>query len=275
MPEGDTLARTAEGLRPHLVGRTVTAARTGGPGAQAQVSRVVGARIDSVDSLGKNLLIRFDNGLELRTHLRMNGAWHRYRPGERWRRPPARARLVLEVPGAVAVCFDAPTVELFEQRAEAVHPSLSALGPDVLSPDFDPAVAVSRLRDPSRARRAIAEALTDQRALAGIGNVYKNEVLFIERVSPFTPVREIDDETLGRLVGTARRLMVANASRSRGPERITSDGTGAGAGAAGPQWVYRRTGRPCRRCGTPIASRRQGTDLARMTYWCPRCQGGA
>jgi endonuclease-8 len=102
LPEGDTLARTAAGLRPFLVGRTVTAARTNGPGGVPRVDRIVGARIDAVDSVGKNLLIRFDGGLELRTHLRMHGAWHRYRPGERWRRPMSRARVVLEVPGAVA-----------------------------------------------------------------------------------------------------------------------------------------------------------------------------
>ena len=121
MPEGDALARTAAGLRPYLLGRSVTRAQARLPGPQ--VARVVGSTITGVDALGKNLLIRFDNGLEIRTHLRMNGTWHRYRPGEAWRRPAARARLVLEVPGAVAVCFDAPVIELFEQRAEALHPS--------------------------------------------------------------------------------------------------------------------------------------------------------
>src|SRR4029077_18397093 len=157
---------------------------------------------------GKNLLIRFDNGLELRTHLRMNGSWHRYRPGERWRRPVGRARLVLEVPGAVAVCFDAPVVELLEQRAEAIHPSLGELGPDLLAPVFDADEAMRRLRDPVRARMPVAEALLDQRALAGIGNVYKNEVLWIERVSPFAAVGDLDDDTLGRLVATAHRLLL-------------------------------------------------------------------
>ncbi len=271
MPEGDTLHRTAAGLRPYLVGRTVTAARTNGPGPVPQIDRVVGRAVTSVEAVGKNLLIGFDGGLELRTHLRMNGSWHRYRPGERWRRPPARARLVLEVPGAVAVCFDAPVVELFEQRAEHLHPALSRLGPDLLGPDFDRDEALHRLRDLSRAKRSIAEALLDQRALAGIGNVYKSETLWIERVSPFIPVRDVDDDTLGRLVDTARRLMLANVAPGRGPERITTTGDRA---AGGPLYVYGRAGRPCRRCGTPIASTRQGTDLPRRTFWCPRCQGG-
>lgn len=269
MPEGDTLVRTAAGLRPYLVGRTVTRARAQGPDPVPRVERVVGHRIDAVDTHGKNLLIRFDGGLELRTHLRMQGSWHRYRPGERWRRPPSRARLVLEVPGAVAVCFDAPVVELFEQRTEALHPALSGLGPDLLAVDADLDEARARLRAPAREGLDIAVALLDQRALAGIGNVVKNETLWIERVSPFRPVRDVDDETLDRLISTARRILVENADTRRGPERVTTRGD---RGAPGPLYVYGRAGRPCRRCRTPIAVTRQGTDLPRSTYWCPTCQ---
>jgi endonuclease-8 len=269
VPEGDTLFRTAAGLRPYLVGRRVTAARLGGPGALPQVARIVGREITAVEALGKNLLIRFDDGLEIRTHLKMNGSWHRYRPGEPWRRPPARARLVIEVPGAVAVCFDAPVVELLEQRAEALHPSLGRLGPDLLAPDFDAAEALRRLRDGSRAASPIAEALVDQQALAGIGNVYKSEILWLERVAPSALVADLDDATLARLVATARRLLLANADRGGGPERVT---TGDDRGAVGPLYVYGRAGRPCRRCGTPISSARQGRDLPRTTYWCPACQ---
>ena len=268
MPEGDTLFRTAAGLRPFLVGRTVTAASARQPGPQ--VERLVGVAVTGVEAQGKNLLVRFGNGLEVRTHLGMHGSWHRYRPGERWRRPPARARLVLEVPGSVAVCFDAPTVELFEQRTEALHRALSRLGPDLLRDPFDLDEAVRRLRDPSRASTTVAEALIDQRALAGIGNVYKSEVLFIERVSPFARVGDLDDPTLRRLVETAKRLLRANAFRpTRGAERVTTDGDRS---ADGPLWVYRRSGRPCRRCGTPIRSTTQGSSLPRLTWWCPSCQ---
>jgi endonuclease VIII len=269
VPEGDTLFRTAAGLRPYLVGRTVTAARTGGPGAVPQVQRIVGREITAVEAFGKSLLIRFDNGLEIRTHLRMNGSWHRYRPGERWRRPAGRARLVLEVPGVVAVCFDAPVVELLEQRAEGLHPSLGRLGPDLLAPDFDADEAIRRLRDPTRAAMTIAEALLDQRALAGIGNVYKSEILWIERVSPFARVAAVEADALWRLVSSARRLLLANSTRGRGPERVTTAGD---RGAPGPLYVYGRTGRPCRRCRTPIASATQGSDIPRRTYWCPTCQ---
>ncbi len=259
MPEGDTLFRTAAGLRPHLVGRTVTAARARRPGPQ--IERIVGTTIEAVESQGKNLLIRFGNGLELRTHLRMNGSWHRYRPGERWRRPEARARLVIEVPGAVAVCFDAPVVELFEQRAEGLNPGLGSLGPDLLDPGFDEDTAdeaVGRLRDPARAAMTVSEALLDQRALAGIGNIWRNETLFVERTDPFATVASLDDDRLRRLVTTAHRLLFESASLA--PGRV-------------PMRVYRRAGRPCPRCGTLIQSRALAAELPRTTYWCPRCQG--
>ena len=190
----------------------------------------------------------------------MNGSWHRYRPGERWRRPEARARLVIEVPGAVAVCFDAPVVELFEQRAEAIHPAISTLGPDLLDPGFDDVAAdetLRRLRDPARAGLTISEALLDQRALAGIGNIWRNETLFAERTDPFATVASLDDDHLRRLVSTARRLLSDSASLAPGRQRFR---------------VYRRAGRPCPRCGTQIQSRPLAAELPRTTYWCPRCQ---
>jgi endonuclease-8 len=258
VPEGDTLHRTAAGLAPHLVGRIVTSAWAR-PGS-AQVQRVVGATIEAVEASGKNLLIRFDNGLELRTHLRMNGSWHRYRPGEEWRRARSRARLVIEVPGAVAVCFDAPVVELFETRAAAVHPTLRALGPDLLDDSWDPEMAADarrRLRDPVRKGWTISEALLDQRAVAGIGNIWRNETLFAERVDPWAHVGDLDDPTLDRLVVTARRLLRTSVGVAPGRARTA---------------VYRRSGRPCPRCGTLIRSAPLATNLPRTTYWCPSCQ---
>lgn len=276
MPEGDTIFRTAAGLRPHLVGRTVTAARARVPGPR--IERVVGEEVTAIEAVGKNLLVRFANGLELRTHLRMHGSWHRYRPGEPWRRPPGRAVVVLEVPASVAVCFDAPVVELLEVRGEGLHAPLATLGPDATADDFDRADALRRLRHPARARLTAAEALLDQRALAGVGNVYKSEVLFVERVDPFVHVAHLDDATLRRLVDRARALLLANrGSVARVTTGPAGDGppTGLDPAAApargGRLWVYRRAGRPCRRCGTAIRARRHG-DLPRTTYWCPRCQ---
>ena len=270
MPEGDTLKRTAAGLRPHLVGRRVTAARVRLPGPRAE--RLIGTTVTEVEAYGKHLLIRFDSGLELRSHLGMHGSWHRYRPGERWRRPPARARFVMEVPGAVIVCFDAPTLEVFETRVEPIHPVLARLGPDLLASDFGPGEALDarrRLRASAAAGRSIAEGLLDQRALAGIGNVYKNEVLFLERVHPFAPVGSLDDTRLDGLIATARRLMVANVGNADRRTTETRDSPTRGAGSR--MWVYRRVGRPCRRCGALIEAHRHG-EPPRATYWCPGCQ---
>jgi endonuclease-8 len=264
MPEGDTLYRTATALRVHLVGRRVTGATARQPGPRADL--LVGATIVAVESIGKNLLVRFDSGLELRTHLRMRGAWHRYRPGERWRRPAARARIVLEVPGSVAVCFDAPVVELLETRAEAVHPPIARLGPDLLSDDFDEGEALARLRASARAKLPIAQALLDQAALAGIGNVYCDETLFAERVDPFARVGDLPDETLERLVRRARTLLRANRDTA-----IRTTTTPAAAAAGRRLWVYGRAGRPCPRCGAILLARRLG-DPPRRRTWCPRCQ---
>ena len=239
MPEGDTLFRTAAGLRPYLVGRDVVPPAPRGPGRSRRSSGSSASTIDAVDAQGKNLLIRFDGGLELRTHLRMNGSWHRYRPGERWRRPPARARLVLEVPGAVAVCFDAPVVELFEaaRRGRSTRRS-SALGPDL------PRAGLRRRRGAPPPARPDARRHRDRRRPARPAGAGRHRQRLQERdrsrssgSSPFAPVGELDDATLDRLIATARRLLVANADARRGPERVTTDGD---RGAPGPLYVYGR-----------------------------------
>jgi endonuclease-8 len=166
---------------------------------------------------------------------------------------------VLEVDGVVAVCFDAPVVELFETRAESIHPTLSSLGPDLLKPDFDAAEAHRRLRSPERREMTISAALLDQRAMAGLGNIWRNETLFAERVDPFARVAELDDATLDRLISTGRRLLRMSAGLAPG---------------RAPTQVYRRTGRPCPRCGTAIHSAPLSGDIPRTTYWCPNCQAG-
>jgi endonuclease-8 len=269
--EGDTLARIAVGLRPHLAGRVVVAARARLPGPQ--VSRVVGQRIDAVEALGKNLLIRFENGLEIRTHLGLHGSWHRYRPGEPWRRPASRAVLILEVQNAVAVCFDAPVVELFEVKTEPVHPSLGQLGPDLLDPKFDAAEAKRRVRAPERAGAEIGDVLLDQRAMAGVGNVYKSEVLFLEKVNPFEKIADVDDDEIDRIIETSRRLLVDNARPGAAAGRTTTLDPKTGAKLAPSRlWVYDRAGRPCHRDGTIIQEAPQGAELPRTTYWCPTCQ---
>lgn len=273
MPEGDTLFRTAVVLREVLSGRRVVAAR-GRPDGAA-LGRVVGQDVADVSATGKHLLIGFSGGLTLHTHLRMHGSWHRYRTGERWRRSPSRAVAVIEVPTGVAVCFDAPTVELIDTRALPLHPALAALGPDLSAALPDLAEAERRIIAPARAGLSIGEALLDQTSQAGLGNVYRSEVCFIERVDPFIAAGRLDREVLGRLLKTGAQLLAANAG---GGERVTMRdalGTPAGVGgrrARGPKlWVYGRAGRPCRRCSTIIRSRVSGA-LPRRTYWCPSCQ---
>jgi endonuclease-8 len=229
------------------------------------MQRVVGSRVTAVEPVGKHMLIRFDNGLTLHTHLRMTGTWHRYAPGERWRLPAWKARVVLEVGKHVIVCFNAPVAELMEDRAVDLHPGMASLGPDLLSPEFSPSEAFQRLRSLSDVE--IAEAISDQRAMAGVGNVFKSEALFLESLNPWTHVWSVSDEQLQSLIATARRLLQENATPVR-PQRITTRGDPR---APGRLWVYGRTNRPCARCGTPIRSRRQG-QLNRPTYWCPRCQ---
>jgi endonuclease-8 len=265
MPEGDTIFRTAEVLRAALVDRRITAARAQArPGLRRvpDLSRLVGATVTRVEARGKHLLIGFDSGLTLRSHLRMSGSWHRYRPGETWRRPARQASAILETAEAVAVAFNTPVVELLTDADLRRSRALTTLGPDLLGAEFDMEEAIRRLRE--RDGEQLGNALLDQRAVAGIGNVYKSEVSFLQGLDPWAPVAAFEDGELTATLRTARRLLQAN---TRGGARVT---TGSGLRGQG-LWVYGRAGRPCRRCGTLIQLRRQG-DLARQTFWCPRCQ---
>jgi len=265
MPEGDTIFRTAQVLRAALVGRRITAARAQPqPGLRSvpDLSRVIGATVATVEARGKHLLIGLDNGLTLRSHLRMTGSWHRYRPGEPWRRPARQASAILETAESVAVAFNTPVVELLTDADLRQSRAVTTLGPDLLSRTFDADEALRRLRE--RSFEELGNALLDQRAVAGIGNVYKSEVAFLDGLDPWTTVGAFEDAELSGVLRTARRLLQAN---TRGGARITTGSPARGHGL----WVYGRAGRPCRRCGTAIEVRRQG-EVARLTYWCPRCQ---
>ncbi len=265
MPEGDTLARIAAVLGPSLSGGRVRAAR-GRPGG-AQLERIVDSTVLGVEARGKHLLIDFSGGLTLHTHLGLHGSWHRYRPGERWRRSPARAVAVLETDRSVAVCFDAPTVELMETRAVAIHPGLRGLGSDAATEEFDVEAALTGLRDSSRAQMTVGDALLDQRAVAGFGNVYRSELCFLERIDPFAPVSALGDAKLRAMLERGARLVKVN---SAGGGRVTTP-----IGTPGNLYVYGRTGRACLRCRTRIESRvvraREGANPRRV-YWCPACQ---
>jgi endonuclease-8 len=262
MPEGDTIWRAARALDAALGGRTVTSFRSPLASVAAAARRfgLVGRPVERVEAKGKHLLVRFGGGAVLHTHQGMTGSWHLYRRGSRWRQAAHLARVVLEAGEVVAVCFRAPRIELLTAPEVARHGALSRLGPDVVAEAFEPAAARARLRAAGDAE--IGAAVLDQTRVAGIGNVYKSEVLFLCGLRPFQRVADLDDSALDRIIATARRQMRRNL------DAVSRRTTGVG---AGKHWVYRRAGRPCLRCGTTVERRMQG-DPPRSTYFCPRCQ---
>jgi endonuclease-8 len=260
MPEGDTIRRAARDLEQALTGRRLERIESRAPHVTAAAERLglLGRPVARVEPRGKHLLVHFEGGAVLHVHLGLHGRWNfGCASGPR----PAAAAVVLVAGGVTAVCLGAPTVELLAPREFGRHPGLARLGPDLLADGFDARQARERLR--ACGPRAVGEALLDQSVLAGIGNVYKSEVLFSCRVSPLAPVAALDDATLDRVVGEARRLMLRNLGR--GPRRTTSPLTSE------TLRVYRRRGRPCPACGRPIIRIAQGPE-ARSTYLCPACQ---
>lgn len=258
MPEGDTIYRAAATMRRWLQGRTITRASTT---STAPVERLVGETVDEVEARAKHLLIRCSGNLTIHTHMKMTGSWHVYSAGQRWRRPRSQARLVLETdgdPAHVAVCFNAPVVELIERRAENLHPALASLGPDVLEPPVDVVEVRRRATELLTATVPVADLLIDQRVVSGIGNIWRCESLFVERLDPATPWVEVAPLKLDALVLTASTLMVASA------------GAPSASAARGRHFVYRRARRPCRRCSAPIRAARFANN--RTVYWCPNCQ---
>jgi endonuclease-8 len=259
VPEGDTIAAAADRLDAALRGAVVVAISGSHRSARANGRRLHGTTVTSVEARGKHVLIQLSNHWMIRTHLAMTGAWHVYRPDQRWRTSPGKARLVVTTADAVAVCFSAPTVEI--APTHIVAGSLQHLGPDLLDDGFDEAEYLRRAGDLEPAT-PVAEMLLHQRVVAGIGNVIKSETLFLEGIAPQTPLGELDDAALRALASRTRRLLLAN--RRGGPRNTTGYRNV-------DTWVYGRAGRPCLRCRRPIRSETQG-DLDRVTYWCPNCQ---
>jgi len=273
MPEGDSIFRAARTLQRALGGRAVTHFESVLPQlTRVDVDRPLrGRTIERVEARGKHLLIWFSGDLVLRTHMRMHGSWHIYRPGERWQRPRHEMRIVIETGGIDAVAFNVPVAEFATAAALARTPAIETLGPDPLTDHFDRSEAVRRLE--ARGDSDIADALLDQSAIAGIGNIYKSETLFVARVNPFARVVDLSRDTLARVVDTAATLMRANV-RDHSTGIVTYSGARRTTRRADPSarlWVYGRAGEPCRRCGTLIQRRKQGPH-ARSTYWCERCQ---
>jgi endonuclease VIII len=245
MPEGDSLRRAARKLQV-LVGERV-AVETPHPRAAAQLAakRLDGRRLEGVEAVGKNLFLRFEGGLVLRSHLRMSGRWHVVergapRQGKPW--------LVLGGREHEAVLWNGPVLELSQGRDRR-----GRLGPDILDEPPDLAAMVANLRGEHGARE-LGDALLDQRLVAGIGNLWKAESLWHARLSPWVRVDALSDAELERALGEAARLLRASLDDGRQS-----------------RFVYRKAGRPCPRCGTAIRSRGQGDDN-RTAYWCPSCQ---
>ena len=260
MPEGDTVYRSAAKLDRALTGHVLTVTDFRVP-AFATVDLRGGTVIRSL-SRGKHILTRIDHerAWTLHTHLKMEGSWHVYPDGERWRRPDVQVRVVLGIEGRRAVGFQLGIVELVPREAEA--DLVAHLGPDLLGPDWDEGEALRRLG--SRPDRPMAQALLDQTNLAGIGNMYMAELCFTSGVHPATPVSDAAD--LPRLVRRAKQMLEVN------KERAIQSTTG-NLRERERMWVYRRDRSPCRRCGTPIAVRMLGDPgRERAIYWCPSCQ---
>jgi len=273
MPEGDTIFRAARTLNRALAGKPVVRFESVLP-ALTRVHEdhpITGRLVQSVSSVGKHVLMRFSGDLVLRTHMKMNGSWHIYRSSERWRKSRRDMRVVVATADYEAVGFNIPVAEFLRASDLKRHDELRRLGPDLLGNDVDIADALARLE--SRGDMEIADALLNQRVVAGIGNVYKSEVLFACGVNPFERVATLSDERLTSLIETAVRFLKANVSDGVSP-MTTYSGHRRTTRRADPSerlWVYGRSRLPCRKCGTPIDVRAQGPDV-RLTYWCPKCQ---
>ena len=274
MPEGDTIFRSARALNRALAGKVVTRFET----AYAHLAsvdddrKIAGRTVELVEARGKWLLIYFSGDLILVTHMRMNGSWHLYRTGERWRRSRQDMRIVIETADWSAVGFAVPVAEFHSAASLLRKTMIPSLGPDLLKQDIDFAGVLAGMLE--HVDEQIAEVLLNQRVMAGIGNVYKSETCFICGVNPFRQVRTLDRSQLERLVFAARKFLALNVAEDAEGEISTYAGLRRTTHTADPSarlWVYGRRGEPCRRCGTPIEMRKQGVG-ARTTFWCPACQ---
>jgi endonuclease VIII len=281
MPEGDTIFRTARNLGRALTGKTVTGFRSTYPMLTRfnDDTPLAGQTVERVEARGKWLLIYFSGGGILTSHLLMNGRWHIYRQGDRWQLPRFHMRIVIENSEYQAVGFRVPVARM--HTARSLERDLHVVQPenDLLSAEFDAEAALERLL--ARGEQAIADALLDQTVLAGVGNVFKSEICFVQGLNPFRAVASLTRDEAKKAIASAQKLLRANVLEDsgdmivtyRGQQRRTTHASDPGESL----WVYGRSGEPCRRCGEAIRRRIQGED-ARVTFWCPRCQpmpGGA
>ena len=275
MPEGDTIFRTARAMGRALIGKPITAFRSNYPLLTRfhDDAPITGQTVDSVESRGKWLLIHFSGGATLATHMLMNGSWHLYPHGERWHRPARDMRIVLENRDYQAVAFRVPVARIYTAEQLAREKRIPLAGSDVLNEHFDPGLAAARIRACST--EEIGNVLLHQYVLAGVGNVFKSELCFVERINPFCLVDALTDGQIQALVRSAQSLVGSNVLEDSSNTIVTYRGVGRrttrNARPADNLWVYGRSGNPCRRCGAIIHHRLQGQDV-RVTYWCPLCQ---
>jgi len=257
VPEGDTVHLAARRLDAALAGHVLTKTDIRVP--RYALTDLSGQKVENVIARGKHLLLRTDGNVTLHTHFKMEGSWHLYAPGEKWRGPGFQVRAVFETDDRVAVGFRLGIVELLSTDEE--HRVVGHLGPDVLGPDWDPDEALRRLE--KHPDSPIGDAIIDQTVMAGPGNVYRNEICFLRGLDPWTPVAKVPDLT--GLIALTKRVMEANRTTGR---QITT-----GLDRPGREhFVYGRKGKSCRRCGTPIRRKAEAPGEEGVTYWCPTCQ---
>ena len=250
MAEGDTILRAARRLDAALTGETLAASAPNPRGRAAGIERLDGRRLDRVSSHGKNLLLHCGD-LVLHSHMGMNGSWHLYPRGGRWRKPRRSAWAVLAGEGSEAVQFGGPTLRLILADRLRRDPQLARLGPDILAPNFDVELIAQSLA--GAPDRGLGDALLDQHLVAGIGNIFKSEACFAARVDPWRPLADLGDEELRAVLAAARTQMLDAVASGR------------------HTYAVYRARRSCPICHGRISSRGQG-DANRTTYWCPRCQ---
>ena len=256
MPEGDTIRSAANRIGAALIGADIESIDTPHPrhGKDAWPDKLAGRKVRAVDAHGKHLMMRFEGGLTLHSHLRMTGAWGIYPRGKRWHRGAHRAWLVIRTAEHDVVQFDGPVLELMTDGRSRFDQRLARLGPDVLAEEFGEATFIERLREDDQTR-GLGDALLDQRNVAGIGNIWKTEGCFAARIDPWRKLRDVSDDEALSVIRAVRPLMQESVA-SGFPKSVQ---------------IYKRHGTPCPRCQTKIRARGQGDDN-RTTYWCPGCQ---
>ena len=265
MPEGDSIFKVAARLRPVFVGKPLSRLELR---EQGPVPSLVGHTVERIDVLGKHMFVYIEPRKVLHVHLGMNGRWRSFPGGATKRFPPGSAVAILGTGDDAYVCFRAAFARLRPIDDPSVRRALESLGPDLLDPNFDLDRAVRRSMAASEGR--VAEVITDQRVVAGIGNVYKSEVLFLCGIHPFTPAGQVTAAQWAEIYTCAAELMRANLISGRRSTTATHKAA-RHPGGVERHWVYRRRAAPCLRCKTPIERSTEG-EMSRSTYWCPRCQ---